>query len=406
MKWLGPTWIAVDLSAITNNLTQIRNLTTAKLCAVLKGEAYGHGIGVVSLLLEQAKVSYLAVNDLQEALEIRSYNVKTPILILTPSLPQEMNEISNHDLTITISSFEQLTALTQQIPILRKPIKVHLKVDTGMHRIGIKPEDTLSCIELIHRHSFLKLEGIYTHFSSANSNSQYMHKQFQQFSSLKQEIIKHQNPNILWHCANSSAFINLASSHLDMVRIGTLLFGQSLNPLPPSLQLNSTWQLYSRFIQIQSIPKGEPIGYDQTFTTKRNTIIGVLPIGYGDGLGVEPAKSVRNQFRNSLVNLIDNPHKIYLNDQVFPIIGKISMGMCCVDLTNHPDPYSLYGAIVEIPARRTTINRRLPKVYSQNNRLLLIDWQHKLWRAFVRNKRIYLKEANSTLAREIILGGM
>lgn len=406
MKWLGPTWVTVDLDAVAKNIAQIQHLTTAEICAVLKGEAYGHGITITSLFLERYNPAYFAVNDIQEALEIRVCNITTPILILTPCLPEESEEIANNNLTATVNSFELIKALAKQGAKQKRKIKVHLKIDTGMHRIGVKPEDALKYVNYIYQQHYLELEGIYTHFAAANTNLRYTRKQLKILLNLKEILDNENSPHIIWHCANSSALINLPESHLDMVRVGTLLFGQSSTKIPSSIKLSQTWNLYSRIIQLQEVAKGETIGYNQTFITKKKSIIGVLPIGYGDGIGIGIQSSISQQLRNTLVMLSDNPNRIYLDNQAYPIIGKIAMGMCCIDLSNHPDPLSLYGAIVNIPTRRTTINRRLPTAYSLNNRLILINWQHKLWRSLPKNNRIYLRKVNPTIARQIINGGM
>lgn len=401
MKWLGPTWIAVDLDAITNNFTQLQQFTHAKICPVIKADAYGHGITVISAFYEYLQVPYLAVSDLSEALEIRKALVKTPVLVLSPCLPAQIEEIIANNLTPTIACKEFMHALGEITNTKQNKTAVHLKIDTGMNRAGIYPHEVMDYVKLISHYEYLQLEGIYTHFSSAHSNATYTKHQLDQFLEIKAQLDAFGLTDVLWHSANSAAIVNFPESHLHMVRPGTILFGQSLVPLPTSVQLQSTWNLYTRIIQVKRIKKHQPVGYDQTFITKKDSVIGVIPIGYSDGLGIKPnSGNIWHHLRNILVCMLEQSPHIWIDNRRFPIIGKIAMGMCCIDLTDHPQPFDLYGATVTVPIRRTTINRRIPKVYTLDGKTLLIYWHNKLWKPFSKNSRIYLKEINLTVAKE------
>ena len=385
MKWLGPTWVTVDLDALQHNLNQVKKHSSAPICAVVKGDAYGHGIRRVSQLFA-SQVNYLAVNDLTEALEIRTVNNQIPILVLCPPLPQQLKAFALHNLTVTINSQNLVEALAKQSRQMQKIIKVHLKIDTGMNRLGISPNEAIDFVNLIKRQPFLKLEGIYTHFAAANNNLAYTRKQLIKFKQLQQAISEKGHSNLIWHCANSAALINLPETHLDLVRVGTLLYGQSTTKLPDSWNLQPTWNLFSRIIQVKKIAKGESIGYGLTYTLKRPSVIGVIPIGYSDGLGVDVKK------HHLIHRLLEKPINVLIHDQEYPVIGKIAMGMCCIDLTDHPKALDLYGTAVCIPTKRVLINQRLPKVYFQNKKVSCVYFQNHLWEAVEKNGQLYLKD--------------
>lgn len=390
MLWLGPTWIEVNLKNLAHNLSEIKKKSTTKICAVIKGDAYGHGAVVTGLFLTSQNIDMLAVSDLPEALELRSSGVEGPILVLTPPLPPQVPIIITNKLIATVSNLAQVQALAEASAIARIRTKVHLKLDTGMGRIGASLDESMGLCQAILDSPHLVLEGIYTHFASAFNDLKFTRQQLQRLLVFKEQLAA-RNIFPLWHSANSAAFLNLKESHLDMVRIGTLLYGQSPVPSQERLALEPTWKLYSRIIQIKSVPKGTSIGYDRTYFTRRKSVIGVIPLGYGDGLGVTPSQETHWQHvRNTILNLLDNPRKVIIDQKSYPIIGKVAMGMCCIDLTDHPNPELLYGCSVEVPTRRTTINRRLPKLYRYESRLEVVWWNQKIYLPFSRDNHIYL----------------
>lgn len=403
MKWLGPNWIKVDLDAVYHNLMTIKNLTSAQVCPVLKGDAYGHGIVVLSMFLQQFNPPYIAVSDLDEALEVRSVNSHTPVLVLTPILPEQAEVVADHNITATVANSEVITALAQAASVRRKVLPVHLKINTGMNRVGVAVEQAVTIAQQITQHHYLKLVGVYTHFAAASTDQAYTRLQWQRFLQVKHELEKRGFQQLLWHAANSAALIKFPESHMDLVRTGTLLFGQSVVELPDYVDLHCTWQLFSRIIQVNHVSKGESIGYDQTYTTKRDSIIGVIPIGYGDGIGFGPnQQKFKQQIRSFLVHLVNNPNRVWIGETSYPIVGKIAMGMSCIDLTDYPHPEELYGAIVQVPARRTTINRRVPKLYYLHGKLVLVYWHNKIWKPLTRNGLMSLKEINAVAAKEFL----
>lgn len=390
MLWLGPTWIEVDLKSLSQNLAEIKKKSTGKICAVIKGDAYGHGAVVTGLFLTSQKVDMLAVSDLPEALELRSYGIEGPILVLTPPLPQQVSLMISHRLVATVSNISQIRELANASKNARTQTKIHLKIDTGMGRIGTSPAESIKLCQAIIDSPYLALEGIFTHFAAAFNDPKFTREQLSQLLTVKEQLSA-LDISPTWHSANSAAFLNLKESHLDMVRIGTLLYGQSPVQSQKMLNLKPTWHLYSRIIQIKALPKGSSIGYDRTYFTRRKSLVGVIPLGYADGLGVAPNQETHWQHvRNTIQNLLDNPRKVIIEGKAYPIIGKIAMGMCCVDLTEHPQGEHLLGQPVEVPTRRITVNRRIPKLYRYGNNPELVWWNQTMYLPVTQDSNVYL----------------
>lgn len=403
MEWIGPTWVEVDLDAIGNNLTTLRALTKAHICPVVKADAYGHGLTVTGLFLQQQGVRLLAVSDVDEGVTLRQCGVTVPVLILTPLLPQQAPQAVLHNLTVTVTSKELICTLAGLGQACRRIVKVHLKINTGMNRVGIPPESALEYARLIAECPYLMLEGVYTHFADADHNNGFTRKQLQRLLDVKSAFTSSGLEHLLWHAAGSSAFFTLPESHLDLVRIGSALFGQTRVGLPSGAALENTWNLYTRIVQVQRVAKGAPIGYNQRYTARRDSVIGVIPVGYGDGFGVFPDNfDLWRHLRSALVKLVRKPHQVSIDGCDYPIVGKIAMGLSCVDLTEHPRALELIGVPVRVQARRTTISRRIPKVYTINGKPALIYRHCCYWRPVVKNSELYAIAVSVKTAKEII----
>ena len=214
-----------------------------------------------------------------------------------------------------------------------------------MNRVGIPPESALEYARLIAECPYLMLEGVYTHFADADHNNGFTRKQLQRLLDVKSAYTSSGLENLLWHAAGSSAFFTLPESHLDLVRIGSALFGQTRVGLPSGAALENTWNLYTRIVQVQRVAKGAPIGYNQRYTARRDSVIGVIPVGYGDGFGVFPDNfDLWRHLRSALVKLVRKPHQVSIDGCDYPIVGKIAMGLSCVDLTEHPRALELIGS--------------------------------------------------------------
>lgn len=371
MNW--SSWIEVNLDSLANNYNQIRTQTKANVCPVVKADAYGHGAPVVVRFLYSLGVDLFAVSNVEEALAIRELS-QAPLLLLTPPLKDQLPLVIKHRLIPTIDSTAQVAAL-EEAADKHNPLSVHLKVDTGFGRLGIHPRDALSLAERIVRSPNLQLVGVFTHFSGLDSRT-ITEQQLRTFLSLRKSFAEAGLAGLLWHAANSAAFCQGPHTHLDMVRIGTLLYGQGKGAA--ELDLKETWTLYTRVIAVKEISAGSRIGYGGTFKARQDMVVGVVPIGYADGFTVEPQSTPAVQTVRVISRIVKGEKPLaYIGDQQVPVIGKPGMNLTILDLSQVPQPVP--GMQVRINARRTTISRGLPKVYLRNKKPYCIWWNGRLY---------------------------
>lgn len=370
----GSKWVEVNLDAVEHNYVQIREFVPAdvKILGVVKADAYGHGAVEVSRILEQAEVDMLGVTTIEEGLELRRNDIKTPILVFGPFLPEDIDIILYHDLTVTVASKEAIQWLRNAVENSGQTIKVHLKVETGMGRLGFWPQDVVEAAQEIAAVPGLVLEGVYSHFAAAMwKDKAYTRKQFQIFTKTLAALEKAGFTGLIRHIANSAALLDLPEMHLDMVRTGNLLYGQYSSPWQEGrLALQNTWSMKTRVLYLREVPPGHSIGYGCTYKTKGRAKIAILPVGFSDGFQVEP------EFRpTNLKDLIKNILKVMLRFLDHPrlrtvisfpqgkgyIVGKTGMQLTMVDVTGVREIKR--GDVAEIPARRTSISGRVPHVY-------------------------------------------
>ena len=286
----------IDLNAFRHNLKGIRSLIApqVKIMAVVKADGYGHGAVPCAKAALETGADWLGVAILEEGIELRENDITGPILVMGGIFPNEVKDLVRHDLSTSLSTLPLAQMLSQQAEKQGKTAGVHLKVDTGMGRLGMPPDDLPCFVEQIQSLKNLRMEGIFTHLSSADeADQEFTHLQFsrllQGLTPLKEKGIS--LPMI--HTANSAAILIVPDSHLNMVRPGIVLYGAlpspNLKPAVKALNANECFfrpvmRLKSKIIQINQVPKGTPLSYNRTFTTKRESLIATLPIGYGDGL--------------------------------------------------------------------------------------------------------------------------
>lgn len=275
-----PSWIEVSLSAFANNVFLIRCMipSATKIMAVIKANAYGHGLVPIALKAEELKVDYLAVATLGEAVFLRDAGVSLPVLVLGTTLPGVgINEIIARKIAITVCTTDLVHALSVEAEQLGIPAMVHLKIDTGMGRIGISPEKALSFMETCGNLPGIKWEGIYSHFAVAEDlGNHYNQLQFDKFQRTIKQLAAHGYKFANEHIANSAALINCPQTHLDMVRAGCILYG-----LNPGVEFSEANMLKA------SLQWKTRIAYITTEAAQEKTAYAVLPVGYVYGL---PAK--------------------------------------------------------------------------------------------------------------------
>ena len=331
MKTLKRTWAEISLDNLEHNYRALRARTPqgCKFLGVIKADAYGHGAVPVSGTLSELGCEYLAVSNLEEAVQLRRGGIRTPILILGYTPPEYADTMVFMDLTQEIHSLDYARALEERLRGTNYILNVHLKLDTGMGRIGFLAygdHSELPQLAAFSQLTHLRVEGVFTHFSVADSrredDERYTELQYARFTSALAELDGCGIRPALRHCANSAVTILHPEFSLDMVRGGIALYGcapdvdcEGLLDLRPVMTLRTT------IAQIRDVAAGTPISYGRTFTAPRDLRMAVLPIGYADGLS--RGLSGKVSFR--------------LRGQDVPVIGRICMDMCMVDITSVPD---------------------------------------------------------------------
>ncbi|MDY6792400.1 MAG: alanine racemase [Thermodesulfobacteriota bacterium] len=327
-------WAEVDLNAIDHNVRELRRMTnpSARLMVAVKANAYGHGIIEVARQVLKNGADALGVARVGEGIRIREAGIDAPVLVFGYSPPSEAARLYEFDLIQTVYSYETARALSDTSSSQDIRNKIHLKVDTGMGRLGLLPDSRRAApadsaveeVKSIAGLSGLKLEGIFTHFATADwSDKSYAEQQFQIFvkflDQLHQEGIKFS----VRHAANSGAIIDMPQTHLDMVRAGISIYG-----LYPSdeidknrIKLLPAMSLKAKIIHLKKVPAGFMVSYGITHETKKPTTIATIPIGYGDGFS----------------RLMSSNGHMLVHGQRAPIIGRVCMDLTMIDVGHIPE---------------------------------------------------------------------
>ncbi|HEX9134830.1 MAG TPA: alanine racemase, partial [Ktedonobacteraceae bacterium] len=322
-----PTWVEIDLSAIANNTRQIQSLVGpgVRILASLKADAYGHGALKVARTVLHNGASMLGVATVGEAAPLREAGIHAPILVFGYVPHWQMREAVRMNLTITLYSIESAQALARAAQALKQTIKVHVKVDTGMGRLGIRAEHIAEVLKLIHEIidlPLLELEGIFTHFAMADTHDQtHARMQLTRFQDVLQFIEEEHIRPPLVHAANSAAILSLPEAHFDMVRPGIALYGLDPSPevrLPVGFRPALSFK--TQVAQVKAIPAGESISYGYSYITDRPTCVAILPVGYADGFRRAPT----------------NWGSVLVHGQEAPLLGRVCMDQCVIDVSHIP----------------------------------------------------------------------
>ncbi len=359
-----PTWAEVNLDALHSNTLKILKLVApARILAVVKADGYGHGALAIARELEKSGVSYFGTATVEEAIEIRDAGIQTPLVVLGAMTPEQLPILNQYDFYPSVHTTNFYAALAAYVKD-REPIKVHLKVDTGMGRLGMSEEEAANILQ--NPEPGIQIQGLFTHFACADlPNDETMHSQITRFDSFLQTYGS-RIPDI--HAANSAAILNYPESHYNLVRPGLLLYG--LSPMDNGgSELEPVLSIKSKIISLRKINAGQSIGYGRTFLAKRETKIATVPIGYSDGL--------RRRLSNKL--------QVEVKGKMCPVVGNVSMDLCMLDVTDHPD-VALYDVVTFLGPRITAwdwarlldsipweilclIGARVPRVYFKNGRI-------------------------------------
>lgn len=284
MKHYRPTWAEINLRSLDYNFNLVKRLVGAKvkILVPVKADAYGHGIIVISKRLEKLGVDYLGVASIDEGIALRENKIKNPILVLSPIFPDGVEAVLKHNLIPSVCTWELALKLNQQAARRNQKAPIHIKVDTGMQRVGI---DHHSARKFIRRVSGLKniiIEGIFTHFPCADNKPAFTREQIKMFEALIQELEKEGIHILLKHASNSLGVLDYPAGHFNMVRPGLMVYGLSprdrvRHTLLPVLSLKT------RIAYIKDVEKGKGVSYGHTYVTCRRTRLATLAVGYGDG---------------------------------------------------------------------------------------------------------------------------
>jgi len=359
-------WVEVDLAALRHNTVQIRSTVgqNVKLMAVVKANGYGHGMIEPSKAFLATGANALAVTRLDEAFQLRQAGIDSPLLVFSPIQPARARDAVEADLELTVDSAVLVQDLSAAAVEAGRQARIHVKVDTGMGRLGLLPKDVPGFFDAIKSLPGIEVAGIYTHFANASErDTARTLDQLQVFQNVLGVLDKDSIQYGDAHAANSAGLLRLPDSHLDMVRPGTLLYGQYPSAhVPHCLDLKNTWTLKARISDLRELPRGTSVGYGSEFVTRRRTLAAVIPVGYADGFGLTPEGPV---YRQSLVKFAvrkrRRPH-VFMKGSTLPVLGRVAMQMCVVDVTDLQGVK--IGDEVVIPARRIPAGTLLRRVYS------------------------------------------
>ena len=312
------TWAEIDLRAIEHNYAQVRKAVgrDTNIMVVVKANAYGHGTVEVATVLEKLGADYLGVATMDEAVRLRDHGVKTPILVLGSILPDEIKPAIERDITLTICSLDLIEAISRRAGESGK-VKVHIKIDTGMGRIGVWHEEAVDFIKRLSKEKNIIMEGIYTHFSSAGRDDFFTGYQIEAFEKLLSDLEKNWINIPLRHAANSIATVDFKRSHQNLVRPGLIIYGMyPKHTFPKLIKLKPALSLKTRIVFIKETPPGRSISYGRTYITQHQTRIATLPIGYADGYS-----------RN-----LSNRAEVLVRGQRASVVGKVTMDQTMIDI--------------------------------------------------------------------------
>lgn len=328
-----PTWAEVSLANLAHNFRSVQaHVRTSLVCAVVKADAYGHGAVACSRALEEAGARWFGVTTTDEALPLRQAGIRGRILLMTGFWRGEEEEVVRQNLTATVWEPWHLALLERAAARLSvRSVPVHLKIDTGMGRLGTSLEQLPALLALLKSTPHLELEGLCTHFASSEiADAPEMEAQTEKFAVAEKLVHEQGFAPSIFHLANTAAVVSRPASWRSMVRPGLALYGYSL-PIqrggdlqpetPAALDLRPVLSWKTLVLSVHDTPAGQALGYGGAFVTKSPSRIAVLPLGYADGL----------------VRKLSNRGRVIVRDHYAPIVGRISMDLTLVDVTGIPD---------------------------------------------------------------------
>jgi alanine racemase len=317
-----PTLCFIDLDALRANLRQIRDKIgpNVRILSMVKANGYGHGAPATARALAAEGSDGFGVATLEEGLELRAAGIRQPILVLAGTFPGQLDQFFDNHLTPVVHDLRGLRDLDEAVANRGTTLGIHLKVDTGMGRIGLLPADIDSWLAELKKLKGLKLEGVFSHFSHAESvEGHYTRKQLEIFQNVVGCLRAEKILPPLVHLANSAATITLPAAYFSMVRPGLMLYGVYPSPdMASQISLKPVLSWTTRILQLKKVPSGSSISYGQTFITKRKSLIATLPIGYADGYS----------------RMLSNRGEVLVQEKRAPVVGRVCMDLTMIDVTD------------------------------------------------------------------------
>jgi len=380
-----PVWAEIDINTLAHNMGEVRRVTepSSEIMAVVKANAYGHGAVQCSRVFLENGADSIAVATLTEAVELRGVGMEAPILVLGYTPAEQAGEVLKWGVTPTVYTVEGARVLSEAAEAVGDMAAIHLKIDTGLGRIGFLTSDTsLDAIEEIAQLPSLEIEGVFTHFAVADAgDKEYTRRQFEEFMGFTGRLEARGICPVVRHVSNSAAIIDLPEYSLDAVRPGCMLYG-----LYPSdevdtdrVDLRPSMTLRTRLSNVKTVPPGTGISYGLTYTTGAESVIGSLPVGYSDGYS----------------RALSNRAEVLVTCQRAPVVGRVCMDQCMVDLTGvdgaeiGDDVVLFGGGVAGAPTAEdvagwmgsivdevvSTVSRRVPRVFMRGGEVVeVVDY--------------------------------
>jgi len=315
------TWLEIDLHTLRRNFLQLAKVAGVNVMPIVKANAYGHGLERVALELQSVGAEWFGVARVEEALFLREIGIDAHILVLGYTPPTRVAHAINNGISLTVYDFDVAKEYMTHAQGLHKAVNLHAKIDTGMGRLGIMQEEASDFLEYISTQDCLLLEGLFTHFACADEPEKAITRlQIERFRHILDEIKNKNMPRPLIHSANSAGLINFPKSRFDMVRAGIALYGHppgGSTSLPPGIIPAISWK--TRLISIKCLPAGHGVSYGHRYHTQKEERIGVIAVGYGDGLRRRPG------------------NQVLIRGQKVDIVGTVCMDQCMVRLDHLPE---------------------------------------------------------------------
>jgi len=319
-----PTIAAINLDAIAKNVRRIRGrVHPAEMMAVVKADAYGHGAIPVAQTALSAGASQLAVALFEEAVELRRAKIAAPILVFGGFFEKQIDSFIANHLQFTLYDLHLAKVISRRAQALGRKAQAHVKIDTGMGRVGLQPNEAIEAILAMAKLPNLELAGLCTHFASSDSRDKiYAHRQLEQFKSIVQQLAQHDLRFKYLHAANSGAILDLPQSYFNLVRPGVMMYGYyPSSETSESIPLEPAMSLRTKILHVKRVPAGTFISYNSTFQTREATTIATLPIGYADGIS--------RRFSNNF--------EVLVRGRRCPLVGRVCMDQIMIDLGDMND---------------------------------------------------------------------